>query len=524
MTRGRLRSREKGPLAKRKGLFNGGVEMNPCAGEAEAAARPGGGIPLPAEHSGEEREARLSKMRRLAEAGFRPFGSSFGPVSSLTDIKADFAEGRAVRVAGRLMTIRHMGRSVFSDLQDGSSRLQLYACKPELPDGDFEAYKLLDSGDVIGVEGNLFTTRTGEKSIRVGKWALLAKALRPLPEKWHGLKDVELRLRRRYLDLVANPEARAVFDRRSLIVREIRSFLWERGFTEVETPMLQPQSGGAVAKPFYTRYESLSSEMVLRIAPELYLKKLLVGGFDRIFELNRSFRNEGISRTHNPEFTMLEVYQAYSDVRGMKELAESLITSVARKVFGTLRVAAENELLDLSLPWREITYRDAVAEKMGDDWFSLSPAAAARRASSLGLAVQDDWSHLQITHEVYEKVVEREIRHPTFVTRLPRELVPLAKCCPDDEACADVFELVIGGKEIAPAYSELNDPVEQRRIFELQAGMDDRKLDEDFLAALEHGMPPAGGMGIGIDRLVMVMTGASTIRDVILFPQLKPKD
>ncbi len=471
---------------------------------------------------GDERAQRLAKIERLREAGFEPYGRAFEPVSRLADLRAGFEEGCSARAAGRLMTIRQMGKSIFADMKDGSDRMQVYVSRADLSEGDFAAYKLLDAGDFIGVEGALFTTRTGEKTIRVGRWELLSKALRPLPEKWHGLKDAEIRLRRRHLDLIANPDSKELFERRSSVIREIRSFLWERGFVEVETPMLQPQSGGAAARPFRTRYESLSADMVLRIAPELYLKKLLVGGFDRIFELNRSFRNEGISRTHNPEFTMLEVYQAFSDVRGMKELVESLVTTVASKVFGTLKAGSPDAPIDLALPWREASYGELIREHAGADWFELPMEAARARAASLGLTINPGWKRLEITHEIYEKVVERQLVQPTFVTRFPFELIPLAKVCADDPSCADVFELVIGGKEIAPAYSELNDPVEQRKRFELQVGEDVQKIDEDFLAAIEHGMPPAGGMGIGIDRLVMILSGAETIRDVILFPQLKP--
>lgn len=497
--------------------------MSDSDSPAHGEEQPQGGR-VPAGLPADEREQRIAKMRKLSEAGYAARGRPFLPLSDIAVVRANFAEGTTARVAGRLTTIRQMGKSVFADIRDGSDRLQVYLRKDDLPDKDFEAFMLLDAGDFIGVEGVLFTTRTGEKTIRAGRWTLLSKALRSLPEKWHGLKDVETRYRRRYLDLISNPESRIVFEKRSAAVREIRLFLWERGFTEVETPMLQPQYGGAAAKPFCTRYESLSTDMFLRIAPELYLKKLLVGGFDRIFELNRNFRNEGISRTHNPEFTMLEVYQAYSDLKGMKELAESLITSVAMKVCGTLRVGGEDAPIDLSVPWREVSYRDIIKEKMGGDWFDLSPAAAAERASSAGLAVDRGWKHLMITHEVYEKIAEKQLRQPTFVTRLPFELVPLARRCEDDPTSADVFELVIGGKEIAPAYSELNDAIEQRSRLERQAGEDSQRVDEDFLEALEHGMPPAGGMGMGIDRLVMILTGAESIRDVILFPQLKPKE
>ena len=471
-----------------------------------------------------ETEQRMSKKQELAEAGCRPYGCAFSITDRLSQIRVDFEEGNIVRAAGRLMTIRPMGKSIFADLYDGSGRFQVYAGESCLTDKEFAAFKLLDSGDFIGAEGDLFVTRTGEKTIRIKKWTLLAKALRPLPEKWHGLKDVEIRYRQRYLDLISNPGVRDLFNKRIQVIREIRSFLWARGFSEVETPMLQPQSGGATAKPFQTRYEALNANMFLRIAPELYLKRLLVGGFDRIFELNRNFRNEGISKTHNPEFTMLEVYQAYSDMQGMKKLAESLITTVAQKVFGTLQVGRENDHpVDLATPWHEITYRQLILEKMGADWFDLTPEAARERAVALGLTIDTNWNHLQITHEVYEKAIERQIEQPTFVTRLPFELVPLAKVCDDDPTVVDVFELVVCGREIGPGYSELNDPIEQRKRFEAQAGPDAQKVDEDFLLAQEHGMPPAGGMGIGIDRLMMILAGVGGIRDVILFPQLRLK-
>ncbi len=520
-----------------------------------------------------EKKQRLIKQHRLAESGYQPFGSAFSITGRLSEIRTNFREDHVVRAAGRLITIRHMGKSVFADLRDGSGRFQVYAGKAHMDDKAFDAFKLLDSGDIIGVEGDLFVTRTGEQTIRIQKWTLLTKALRPLPEKWHGLKDVEIRYRQRYLDLISNPEARGFFDKRIRIIREIRSFLWDHGFDEVETPMMQSMPGGAIAKPFRTHYTALSTDMFLRIAPELYLKRLLVGGFDKIFELNRNFRNEGISKTHNPEFTMLEVYQAYSDMRGMKALVEGLITTVAQNVFSTLQVGSENNRVDLSSPWREVAYRDLILEKMGSDWFELSVAIARERASALGLTIDTDWNHPQITHEIYEKTIERQLEQPTIVTRLPRELVPLAKVCDDDPTVVDVFELVIGGKEIAPGYSELIDPIEQRKRFQesslqgsstqeapLLAGTspdsspqggsslaglssgsgkagrraqasrlpgpadaENQQIDEDFLIALEHGMPPTGGMGIGIDRLIMVLTGADAIRDVILFPQLRVK-
>ncbi|MFH1476830.1 MAG: lysine--tRNA ligase [Verrucomicrobiota bacterium] len=467
-------------------------------------------------------EQRLAKLQRLAAAGFPPFGQAFPNTRLLADLRSGFQESLAVRTAGRLMTIRDMGKSIFADLRDGSGRFQLYAGKSHT--AEFDAFKhLLDAGDLVGVEGELFTTRMGEPTIRILKWTLLAKALRPLPEKWHGLKDVEIRYRQRYLDLIANPEVRRLFDRRSQVVREIRAFLWAKDFREVETPMMQAQAGGAAARPFKTHYTALNTNMFLRIAPELFLKRLLVGGFDKLFELNRNFRNEGISKTHNPEFTMLEVYQAWSDRQGMQALVQELITTVAQKVIGVLQVNEGKNRIDLTPPWREVTYRELILEKAGTDWYGLAPADARARATSMGLAVDPAWSMPQITHEIYEKLIERTLQNPTFVTRLPRELVPLAKVCADDDRVVDVFELVIGGKEIAPGYSELNDPIEQRQRLEAQLGAEAQKVDEEFLLALEHGMPPAGGLGLGIDRLVMILTGAEAIRDVILFPQLRPK-
>jgi lysyl-tRNA synthetase class 2 len=387
----------------------------------------------------------------------------------------------------------------------------------------FRAFGLLDMGDHIGLSGRLFTTRTGEKSLTVERWTLLSKALLPPPEKWHGLRDTEARFRQRYLDLVANPEVRALFERRVRAIEEVRAFLTVRGFREVETPMLQSQAGGAAARPFATHYTALGCPMYLRIAPELYLKRLLVGGFDKVFELNRCFRNEGLDRTHNPEFTLLEVYEAYSDVNGMRRLIEGMIPHVARTAFGSLQARCGDQTIDLTPPWREARYRDLIRERMGADWYEAPIEEARRRAVAAGLSIDPQWDLLLISHEVYEKLVEGTLIQPTFVTRLPAALIPLARTCADDPSSADVFELVIGGQEIAPAYTELNDPIEQRKRLLAQSDHDAGKLDEDFLTALEHGMPPAGGMGVGIDRLVMLLSGADSLRDVILFPQLKPR-
>lgn len=475
--------------------------------------------------SNEYREQRLNNLNALKAAGYAtPFGHAFARSGSLASIRAGFQENATVQAAGRVATIRDMGKSIFADLRDGTDRFQIYVQKQTVGEAAFAAFKLLDAGDHIGVDGALFTTRTNEPSIKVATWTMLSKALLPPPEKFHGLKDVEARYRQRYLDLMANPEARDLFNKRIRAVDEIRRFLRERGFAEVETPMIQPQAGGAAANPFVTHYEALHTDMFLRIAPELYLKQLLVGGFDKVFELNRCFRNEGLSRTHNPEFTMLEIYEAYTDLRGMKSLIQDLVTHVARDVFGGLQVGQGDLALDLATPWREAPYRDLVRERMGADWFELPIADARRRAEEQGLSVDPVWDMLLVTHEVYEKLIEKSLRQPTFVTRLPAALIPLAKTCPDDPTSADVFELVIRGQEIAPAYSELNDPLEQRRRLLEQAGGDESKLDHAFLAALEHGMPPAGGMGVGIDRLIIILSGAESIRDVILFPQLRQKE
>lgn len=476
---------------------------------------------LPVPDDNEYRRQRIANLRELEARGYAPFGQAFERTGRLGELRASFVEGRSVRAAGRVVAKRDMGKSVFVHLHDFSGRFQVYLKKDALGDAAFEAFRYVDLGDHIGVEGEMFTTRTGEPTIKANRWTMLGKALRNLPEKWHGLQDVETRYRQRYLDLIANPEVCAVFLKRTRIIQEIRAFLTARGFHEVETPMMQPLAGGAAARPFETFYNALNAPMYLRVAPELYLKRLLVGGFDRVFELNRNFRNEGLDRSHNPEFTMLEIYEAFGDLRTMKALIEALIVHVAQTVNGTLTAGAPDRPVDLTPPWREATYADLVREAVGDDWDALPVEAARERARARGLEIPADWDKTAITHEVYEKIVERSLRNPTFVTRLPAALMPLAKACADDPSVVDVFELVIDGREIAPAYSELNDPLEQRRRFEIQAAGDPSKVDEDFLLALEHGMPPAGGMGVGIDRLVMLLTGAESIRDVILFPQMK---
>ncbi len=470
----------------------------------------------------EFRQQRLQNLEQLRALGHVPFGQAFERSGRFQTVLDDYADEKKVRVAGRLVTFRDMGKSIFAHLQDGSGRLQVYFKKNHLGDAAFDALKFIDLGDHLGIEGSFFTTRTGEKTVQVDAWTLLSKALLPLPDKWDGLQDVETRYRQRYLDLIANPEVRKVFDARIKVLAGIRRFLNERDFAEVETPMMQSIPGGASAEPFRTHYKALGMEMFLRIAPELYLKRLLVGGFDKVYELNRNFRNEGLSRNHNPEFTMLELYEAYGDRQSMQVLVRDMITHLAESVMGTLQVGTAADPVDLS-QWREVEYDALIREKAGDDYFSLPPEAKAERARSLGCEIMPDWNEVETTQEIFEKCIERTLIQPTFVIRLPAPLVPLAKPCADDPSKVDVFELIIGGKEIAPGYNELNDPLIQRERLLNQAGDDAMKFDEDFLQALEHGMPPAGGMGVGIDRLVMLLTGSEAIRDVILFPQMKPR-
>jgi lysyl-tRNA synthetase len=588
-------------------------------------------------------EQRKAKLAALKAKGIDPFKNKFTPTESCDTARANYVEGREVALAGRITAHREMGKSMFIDLRDQSGRIQVYAQKQTLGDDQWNIFTHLDLADFIGVKGTLFTTKTGEISVKLTSFVILAKALRPPPAKWHGLEDTEIRYRQRYLDLMANPEVKNVFLKRSEIIREIRNFLHARGFVEVETPMMQAIPGGAAAQPFKTHHNALGCDFYLRIALELYLKRLLVGGVDKVFEIGRNFRNEGLSRKHNPEFTMLEAYQAFGDYESMMELVEKMITHVAEKVFGTLaiprnantelsailsrlepafhessanlfnknnrgkvneiemeRVSRETlganfseefesfcdqvsqkpygemvgqsvtfteemkrrfaerasrlqqflqltaseismvcqpfdiilhdlkKLQDeavilLTSPWRRVKYKDLIREKAGADWFQVSPEVRRQRAHDLGAEITKDYADFEVTGAVFEKLIEPTLIQPTFVTHLPKELVPLAKLSPDDPTTVEVFECCINGQEIAPAYTEQNDPIEQRERLEHQAGGEQQKLDEDFLVALEHGMPPAGGMGMGIDRLCMMLLGQENIRDVILFPQLKPK-
>jgi lysyl-tRNA synthetase, class II len=486
---------------------------------------------------------RREKLAALEKLGAAPFGAAFETSGDIAHAREKFAEGASFRIAGRISAHRDMGKSHFVDLKDASGRMQIYLQAKELGAEAMEIFKLLDLGDFIGVEGTCFTTKTGEPTLKVHKLELLAKSLRPLPEKWHGLQDIEARYRQRYLDLITNDQSRAVFAKRFVIVREIRRFLEDRGFVEVETPMLQSVAGGAAAEPFATHHKALGLDLCLRIAPELYLKRLLVGGFNKVFELNRNFRNEGTSRKHNPEFTMLEAYWAYADFEKIADLVEEMICHVAEAIIAMeggapperargrspLQIQhrdAEGNVtrtINLTRPWRRARYHELVREAAGADWFEISSEQRRERAKDLGVETLPQLADFEITQHVFEKLVEEKTFDPLFVTHCPKELVPLAKQNRQQPDLVDVYELIINGVEISPGYTELNDPVTQRQRLLEQAGEETQKVDEDFLLALEHGMPPAGGFGLGIDRLTMSLTGAESIRDVILFPLLKPK-
>jgi lysyl-tRNA synthetase class 2 len=474
---------------------------------------------------------RLENLAALRELGIDPFANKFTPSEGCNAAKEMYAEGRTVAVAGRLVSKREMGKAIFAHIRDISGTIQLFIRKNDVGEEAFKVFKGLDLADFVGANGALFTTKTGEISVKMTDFVVVAKALRPPPDKWHGLADQETRFRQRYLDLIANEEVRDTFLKRSAIIREIRNFMDGRGFVEVETPMMQAIPGGAAARPFATHHNTFNREFFLRIALELSLKKLLVGGIDRVFEIGRIFRNEGISRRHNPEFTMLEAYQAFGDYETMMELLQSMICQVAEKVCGTLVIEQKDadgnvtQTIDLTPDWRRAKYKDLIREKAGDNWFDLTPGQRRARATGeLQIEIDPNEQDFEVTNAVFEKLVEPTLIQPTFVTHLPKELVPLAKLSQDEPDCVEVFECCINGQEIAPAYTEQNNPIEQRERLEQQAGGEQQKLDEDFLVALEHGMPPAGGIGIGIDRLCIMLLGQESIRDVILFPQLKPRD
>jgi len=471
---------------------------------------------------------RREKLEALQALGANPFGRAFETSGTIAEVREKFSDGARLRAAGRITAHRDMGKSHFVDLRDSTGRMQVYIHAKEVGPEVIELFKLVDLGDFLGVEGTCFLTKTGEPTLKVHTLELLGKSLRPLPEKWHGLQDVETRYRQRYLDLVTNEQSRNVFEKRITILREIRHFMEARGFLEVETPMLQAVAGGAAAEPFRTHHKALGLELYLRIAPELYLKRLLVGGFNKVFELNRNFRNEGISRKHNPEFTMLEAYWAYADFEKIADLVEEMICHLATVVSGSLQIEhrdAEGSVtrtLNLTRPWRRARYRDLIRE-VDPEWFNYTSEKRRERCAELGVEINPRMADYEVTQQIFEKLVEEKTFDPLFVTHCPKELVPLAKQNLEDDSLVDVYELIINGQEISPGYSELNDPTVQRQRLLEQAGEETQKIDEEFLLALEHGMPSAGGFGVGIDRLTMLLTGAESIRDVILFPLLKPK-
>lgn len=481
----------------------------------------------PGEEIGNLLKFRREKMDRLREMGIDPFGAKFEITDTPHNLRENFEEEKKVKIAGRITALRDMGKSNFIDISDIHGRIQCFLNQKGLGEEQWAAYKCLDIGDWIGVEGETFTTKVGEPSVKVETLTVLSKSLRPMPNKWDGVVDPQIKYRQRYLDLIANEHSREVFLKRCQMVREIRNFLQDRGFLEVETPILQDVPGGAAAQPFETRHNALSMDLFLRIAPELYLKRLLVGGFDKVFELNRSFRNEGISRRHNPEFTMLEAYWAYADFEQMADMVEELVCTLAEKYCGGLKIDHKDaegnvtKTINLSRPWKRAPFHDLVKEVAGDDWFDITPDQRKAKCKDLGVEVSKDMEDYEVSQQVFEKLIEEKCIDPVYVTHVPKELVPLAKQNVADDSVVDVYELIINGAEISPGYSELNDPDVQRARLEEQAGEEIQKVDEDFLLALEYGMPPAGGIGIGIDRLIMMLTGAESIRDVILFPQLK---
>ena len=474
---------------------------------------------------------RVSKLEQMRRDGVDPFRAHCEQTHVSAQVKALYATSQEeaeneVKVAGRIVVLRIMGKASFIKILDRDGQLQLYVQRDAIGEAEYMAFKKLDLGDFIGATGTLFKTKTGEVTVRVKAYTVVAKALRPLPEKWHGLTDSNPIYRQRYLDLIINASSRKRFQQRSHIIQEIRKFLWQRQFVEIEGPVLQSIAGGAAARPFTTHFNSLGCDFYLRISLELHLKRMLIGGFDRVFELGRVFRNEGLSRRHNPEFTLLEIYQAYSDCRGMMTLSYDLLQHLCREILSgkTTLERSDGQVIELSGPWREVPYRTLIMEATEDpDWFSRTPQEKRDRCVRMDIEVKPDTQDFEITHDVFEKKVEPSLIQPTFVTHIPKQLCPLAKTNVDDPSVLDVFELCINGQEIAPAYSEQNDPFIQRQMFEAQVGDAIQDLDEDFLQALEYGMPPAGGIGIGIDRLCIPLTQAPSIRDTILFPAMKPK-
>lgn len=481
----------------------------------------------------EQMQVRIDKMHKIEEHGWKPFGYRFLYTHRAADIAAQFDElsekETEVKMAGRIMAIRGHGKTCFMDMQDKTGRIQVYVRKDVIGEENYALIKLMDIGDTVGITGTAFRTHMGELSIKANSVEMLSKSLRPLPEKWHGLKDVETRYRQRYVDLIVNPEVRDTFVKRSQIIRSVREVLDSHDFLEVETPILNTIAGGAAARPFISYHNALDMQVYMRIAPELYLKRLIVGGMDRVYEMGRVFRNEGIDNRHNPEFTSVEIYQAFADYRDMMDLTEEVVVKTAEKVLGTTTINYEGTTIELASPWKRMSMIEAVKEYSGRDFTNVTDLEEARAiAKELNVAVEPSFGIGKIINACFEEYVEDKLIQPTFITGHPKEISPLAKSNPENPEITDRFEAYIYGREICNGFTELNDPIDQKERFlkqvEERANGDEEAnmMDEDFVNALEYGLPPTGGLGIGIDRLVMFLTNSSTIRDVLFFPTMKP--
>ena len=480
----------------------------------------------------EQMQVRINKMHQIEEHGWKPFGYKFEVSNYSGDINRNFEELSAneivVRVAGRIMAIRGHGKTCFMDMQDKDGRIQIYVRKDAIGEENYALIKLLDIGDIVGVSGTVFRTHMGELSVKAAAIEILSKSLRPLPEKWHGLKDVDIRYRQRYVDLIVNPEVRRTFVLRSKIIKTMRDILDDNGYLEVETPIMNTIPGGAAARPFITYHNALDMQLYLRIATELHLKRLVVGGFDRVYELGRVFRNEGIDIKHNPEFTSVEIYQAYGDYNDMMDLTEKIVSEIAQKVLGTMKITYEGQEIDLTPPWPRMSMIEAVEKYTGQNFEGVTDVETARKmADAINVPYEPSFGVGKIINACFEEYVEAKLIQPTFITGHPKEISPLAKSNPDNPEITDRFEGFIYGREICNGFTELNDPIDQRERFlkqveERNAGDEEANMmDENFLDALEHGLPPTGGLGIGVDRLVMLLTDSSSIRDVLLFPTMK---
>lgn len=481
----------------------------------------------------EQMQVRIDKMHKIEEHGWKPFGYRFLYTHRAADIASQFDElsekETEVKMAGRIMAIRGHGKTCFMDMQDKTGRIQVYVRKDVIGEENYALIKLMDIGDTVGITGTAFRTHMGELSIKANSVEMLSKSLRPLPEKWHGLKDVETRYRQRYVDLIVNPEVRDTFVKRSQIIRSVREVLDSHDFLEVETPILNTIAGGAAARPFISYHNALDMQVYMRIAPELYLKRLIVGGMDRVYEMGRVFRNEGIDNRHNPEFTSVEIYQAFADYRDMMDLTEEVVVKTAEKVLGTTTINYEGTTIELASPWKRMSMIEAVKEYSGKDFTNVTDLEEARAiAKELNVAVEPSFGIGKIINACFEEYVEDKLIQPTFITGHPKEISPLAKSNPENPEITDRFEAYIYGREICNGFTELNDPIDQKERFlkqvEERANGDEEAnmMDEDFVNALEYGLPPTGGLGIGIDRLVMFLTNSSTIRDVLFFPTMKP--